>query len=285
MTIILDGKVCAAALTSNIAAQIREHAPLKPGLAVILVGDDPASQVYVHNKAKKCEELGMYSLEYTLPSSTSSTELLQVIHDLNQNPSIHGILLQLPLPKHLDAQEMLAHINPAKDVDGFHPVNVGRLHLGLPGFVPCTPLGCMRLLDYYIKEPVTGLHAVVVGRSNIVGKPLAALLLNHDCTVTTVHSKTKHIQEICREADILVAAIGKPKYITADYVKEGAIVLDVGINRITVSGKNKLVGDTDYEGILPKARAITPVPGGIGPMTIACLMENTFRGMMKAQET
>ncbi|HOP75004.1 MAG TPA: bifunctional methylenetetrahydrofolate dehydrogenase/methenyltetrahydrofolate cyclohydrolase FolD [Bacillota bacterium] len=270
---IIDGKAVAARLRESLRERIARLTERgnQPGLAVILVGDDPASRVYVNSKRKTCAALGIYSEEHTLPGDVAEKELLDLIDRLNADPKIHGILLQLPLPAHLDEDKMLERIVPNKDVDGFHPVNVGKMVIGLEGFLPCTPAGVMEL----IKETgisISGKECVVVGRSNIVGKPQAILLLREHGTVTICHSRTANLREVCRRADILVAAVGKAEMITADYVKPGAVVIDVGINR-TADGK--LVGDVHYESVAEVAGWITPVPGGVGPMTIAKLMENT----------
>ncbi|MCB2137701.1 MAG: bifunctional methylenetetrahydrofolate dehydrogenase/methenyltetrahydrofolate cyclohydrolase, partial [Rhodobacteraceae bacterium] len=266
---IIDGKAFAA----NIRAQVADHvARLKadhgitPGLAVVLVGEDPASEVYVRSKGKQTVEAGMNSFEHKLPAETSEGELLSLIDRLNADPAVHGILVQLPLPGHLNSDLVINAIDPAKDVDGFHISNVGLLGTGQKSMVPCTPLGCLMMLrDHHGK--LSGLNAVVVGRSNIVGKPMAQLLLGDSCTVTIAHSRTKDLAEVCRRADILVAAVGRPEMITGDFVKPGATVIDVGINRIERDGKTKLVGDAHFESCAAVAGAITPVPGGVGPMT------------------
>ncbi|OAL86717.1 bifunctional 5,10-methylenetetrahydrofolate dehydrogenase/5,10-methenyltetrahydrofolate cyclohydrolase, partial [Acinetobacter terrae] len=250
---------------------------IEPCLAVVLVGDDPASHVYVRNKVEKAQYVGIRSLEFRMDATASAQQLLEQIDALNSESSVHGILVQLPLPAHIDESLVLQRINPNKDVDGFHSENVGGLSQGSDVLTPCTPTGCIRLLKDSLGEDLSGLHAVVVGRSNIVGKPMAALLLQENCTVSIVHSKTKNIQDICQQADILVAAVGRPKMITADYLQSGAVVIDVGINRIQENGKSRLVGDVDYEDVFAKVKAITPVPGGVGPMTIAYLMLNTLK--------
>lgn len=270
---IIDGKAVAARLRESLRERIIRLTEKgnQPGLAVILVGDDPASRVYVNSKRKACAALGIYSEEHTLPGDVSENVLLDLIDRLNSDPKIHGILLQLPLPAHLDEDKMLERIDPNKDVDGFHPVNVGKMVIGLEGFLPCTPAGVMEL----IKEtgvPVSGKECVVVGRSNIVGKPQAILLLREHGTVTVCHSRTADLRAVCRRADILVAAVGKAEMITGDFVKPGAVVIDVGINR---TAEGKLVGDVHFESVAAVAGWITPVPGGVGPMTIAKLMENT----------
>jgi methylenetetrahydrofolate dehydrogenase (NADP+)/methenyltetrahydrofolate cyclohydrolase len=276
---VLDGKALAARLRQEVAGnvkQLKAQKGITPGLAVVLVGNDPASEVYVRNKEKAVAEAGMNSYPHHLPVDTSQKDLLALIARLNADKNVHGILVQLPLPAAIDSNAVLEAVDPKKDVDGFHPVNAGLLSSGRPNLVPCTPTGCMLLIKEADPD-VSGRHAVVVGRSNIVGKPVAQLLLNANCTVTIAHSKTKDLPSLCREADILVAAIGKPEMIKGDWVKEGAIVIDVGINRIALDGKTRLVGDVEYDKAAPRARAITPVPGGVGPMTIACLLQNTLK--------
>ena len=276
MAQIISGKAVSASVREELkkeTAALIESSGIYPGLAVILVGNDPASQVYVRNKQLACEELGFHPFEYKLGENTTQEQLLDLINVLNKDPKVHGILVQLPLPDHLDEQSVLYSIDPAKDVDAFHPMNVGRLMIGSYSFLPCTPAGVMELLDASGIE-IAGKNCVVVGRSNIVGKPMSMLLLQRSGTVTICHSKTRNLKEVCAEADILVVAIGKPKFITADMVKEGAVVIDVGINR---DENNKLCGDVDYESVEPKAGYITPVPGGVGPMTITMLMKNTLR--------
>ncbi|MBR7888396.1 bifunctional methylenetetrahydrofolate dehydrogenase/methenyltetrahydrofolate cyclohydrolase FolD [Marinomonas sp. A79] len=278
MTIKIDGKALADEIVQGVAEKVaafKEKHQITPGLAVVLVGNDPASSVYVRNKVKRSEQAGLNSIEHYLPADVSQAELDALVDTLNKDDSVHGILVQLPLPAHLSDQRVIEAIAPAKDVDGFHPVSAGRLVTGQPALVPCTPLGCMIMLNRQCAD-LSGKHAVVIGRSNIVGKPMSSLLLQANCTVTIVHSRTKNIEAICKEADILVAAVGKPLFVKPDWVKEGAIVIDVGINAVEVDGKRKLVGDVDYEAIFPHASAITPVPGGVGPMTIACLMQNTL---------
>ncbi|WP_173362998.1 bifunctional methylenetetrahydrofolate dehydrogenase/methenyltetrahydrofolate cyclohydrolase FolD [Azorhizobium caulinodans] len=275
----IDGKAFAAGLRARIAEEVavlvRDH-DLKPGLAVVLVGEDPASQVYVRNKAAQTAEAGMASFEYKLPADTAEADLLALVEKLNADPAVNGILVQLPLPAHLDSMKVLAAIDPAKDVDGFHVVNAGRLAVGLDALVPCTPLGCVMLLKHHLGN-LSGLNAVVVGRSNIVGKPAAQLLLREDCTVTIAHSRTRDLPGMCRQADILVAAVGRPEMVRGDWIKPGATVIDVGINRVPkADGKTRLVGDVAYEEALGVAGLITPVPGGVGPMTIACLLQNTL---------
>ena len=278
MARILDGKELAAELREDIRLRVealRAAGRRPPGLAVVLVGGDPASQVYVSAKVKQTEAAGMRSIEHRLPETTTEAELLALVAQLNADPAVDGILVQLPLPQGMDSSRVIEAIDPAKDVDGFHPVNVGRLSAGLPSLVPCTPRGCV-MLAKRAKPDLTGLHAVIVGRSNIVGKPLAQLLLAENCTVTIAHSRTRDLPSVCRMADILVAAIGRPRMLGAEHVKPGAIVIDVGINRIPAAdGRTRLVGDVDFEAVAPAAGSITPVPGGVGPMTIACLLDNT----------
>jgi len=276
--IVLDGKLLAAEVRAGVAAQVadlRAAGKRVPGLAVVLVGGDPASQVYVAAKVKHTHEVGMHSVERMLPAETTEAELLAEVARLNADPAVDGILVQLPLPPGLDAQRVLDAIDPNKDVDGFHPVNVGRLSLGLPALEPCTPRGCV-MLAKRAGANLAGMHAVIVGRSNIVGKPLAQLLLRENCTVTVAHSRSRELPALCRQADLLVAAIGRPKFLGAAHVKPGAIVIDVGINRITTETGTRLVGDVDFEAVKGIAGAITPVPGGVGPMTIACLLDNTL---------
>lgn len=280
MTTILDGKTFAAQMRAELAGKVAAFAALHgraPGLAVVIVGDDPASQVYVASKARQTVEAGMRSVERRLPASATQPELLAVVDALNADDEIDGVLVQLPLPPQIDAATVLERIDPAKDVDGFHPVNVGRLGVGQPALAPCTPLGCVALAKR-ARPDLSGLHAVVVGRSNIVGKPVAQLLLQENCTVTIAHSRTRDLPALCRQADLLVAAIGRPRFLGADHVRPGAIVIDVGINRVTgADGKSRLVGDVDFDAAAPLASAITPVPGGVGPMTIAFLLSNTLR--------
>jgi len=272
----IDGKAFAAKLREDIAlrvAKLKSDKGITPGLAVVLVGEDPASEVYVKSKGKQTVEAGMNSYEHKLDASVSQTELLKLIDTLNNDSKVHGILVQLPLPKHISEEAIINAIDPDKDVDGFHVVNAGRLATGMQGFVPCTPLGCSMLLKDVIGN-LAGKHAVVVGRSNIVGKPMAQLLLQESCTVTIAHSKTVSLPALLKTADIVVAAVGRPEMIKGEWLKDGAVVIDVGINRL--EGK-KLVGDVDYASCIGIASAITPVPGGVGPMTIACLLENTLR--------
>ncbi len=282
--VVIDGKAFAAKVRAQVAAHVarlREEQGLTPGLAVVLVGEDPASQVYVRNKGTQTVEVGMSSYEHKLPADTSEADLLALIARLNVDPAVHGILVQLPLPGHLNSDLVINSIDPAKDVDGFHISNVGLLGTGQKSMVPCTPLGCLMMLrDHH--GSLAGLNAVVVGRSNIVGKPMAQLLLGDSCTVTIAHSRTKDLAEVCRRADILVAAVGRPEMITGDMVKPGATVIDVGINRIERDGKAKLVGDVHYASAAEVAGAITPVPGGVGPMTIACLLANTLTACCRA---
>ena len=271
---IIDGKAFAAGLRARIADGVtafRAEAGRAPGLAVVLVGEDPASSVYVRSKGKATREAGMESIEHRLPADVPAEQLLALVGALNADRAIDGILVQLPLPRHIDEQAVIAAIDPDKDVDGFHPINAGRLATGLPGFVPCTPFGCVLLLKSVLPS-LSGLEAVVVGRSNIVGKPMAQLLLRESCTVTVVHSRTKDVPAHIRRADIVVAAVGIPQMIKGDWLKPGATVIDVGINR-TETG---LVGDVDFASAVAVAGAITPVPGGVGPMTIACLLRNTL---------
>ena len=281
---IIDGKEVANRVREGLKAEIAEltAAGHTPGLAVVLVGEDPASQVYVGSKVKACAELGLYSQKWALPADTSQEELVELIHKLNADDRIHGILVQSPPPPHIDEEAVILNIDPRKDVDGFHPANVAKLVLeDEEGFVPCTPLGCMELLKAYGIE-TAGKHAVVVGRSMIVGKPMANLLVSKkaNATVTIAHSRTKDLAALCRTADIVVAAVGRPEMIKADFVKEGAVVLDVGINRIPDASRPRgyrIVGDVDYEAVKDRCSAITPVPGGVGPMTIAMLMANTVK--------
>lgn len=271
---ILDGKKVASEARERIAVivkEIKKSGKVPPGLAVVLVGDNPASKVYVGQKEKACKDVGFESFLYRLPEETTQQELLELVAKLNEDPKVHGILVQLPLPKHLNETEVIEAIRPEKDVDGFHPMNLGKLVAGLPCTVPCTPKGIMYLLEYYGIE-IEGKNAVVVGRSNIVGKPVAHLLLQKNATVTICHSRTKNLEAITQEADILVVAAGRPHFITQHMVKKGAVVVDVGINRL----ESGLVGDVDFDGVRMKASWITPVPGGVGPMTIAMLLQNTL---------
>lgn len=274
MSTIINGKELAKHIREGLKEEVTElkNAEIYPKLAVIMVGDDPASKVYVKNKSKACEDVGIEYEEHLLSSKTTREELLELIEKLNNDETVHGILVQSPLPEGLDANEAFRTISPKKDVDGFHPINVGKLSLNQDCFVSCTPYGIIKMLEHY-NIPVEGVNTVVIGRSNIVGKPLAKCLLNKNATVTVCHSKTKNLEEITKQADILIAAIGKPKFVTANMVKQGATVIDVGINR-TEEG---LIGDTDFENIKEKAAYITPVPGGVGPMTIAMLMSNVVK--------
>jgi len=277
---LIDGKAQAAALRVRVAGEVRRLAArdVVPGLAVVLVGADPASEVYVRNKGRQTVEAGMRSFDHTLAADVSEAEVLALVGRLNADPQVDGILVQLPLPAQIDAQKVIEAIDPAKDVDGFHPVNAGRLMTGVDGLVPCTPLGCLMLV-HSVRPEIAGLEAVVVGRSNIVGKPVAQLLLAQSCTVTVAHSRTRDLPAVCRRADILVAAVGRPEMIRGEWVKPGATVIDVGINRVpnpgAGEGKTRLVGDVAFEEAKEIAGAIAPVPGGVGPMTIACLLRNT----------
>ena len=279
MAKIIDGKLYAEGLRKRIAiavAIMKKDHNLTPGLAVVLVGEDPASKVYVANKAKQTVEVGMNSWEHKMPAETSEAELLAMVQKLNDDPSVHGILVQMPLPKHIDSAKVLNTINPAKDVDGFHVVNVGKLSTGQDALVACTPTGCVMLAKDTLGD-LSGLNAVVIGRSNIVGKPVAQLLLAENCTVTIAHSRSKDLAAIVRGADLVIAAVGRPEMVKGDWIKPGACVIDVGINRIERDGKNKLVGDCDFASCAAVAGSITPVPGGVGPMTIACLLHNTVK--------
>lgn len=285
---IIDGKLTATTLRQQVAnavALIKKSHKLTPGLAVVLVGDDAASHVYVSSKKKACTEVGINSFQTLLPASVSQEELLSEISRLNADKAVHGILVQLPLPNQIDAQSVINAIDPAKDVDGFHVVNAGKLAVGQDGLVPCTPLGCLLLLKQTLGD-LAGKHAVIIGRSNIVGKPMAQLLLKESCTVTVCHSKTKHLGKEVKRADIVVAAIGKAAYVQGDWLKAGATVIDVGINRLppltAKDGKGRLIGDVDFASAVKIAGAITPVPGGVGPMTIACLLRNTLQAACAA---
>jgi methylenetetrahydrofolate dehydrogenase (NADP+)/methenyltetrahydrofolate cyclohydrolase len=277
---IIDGKAIATDLRARVAAEVerlRAAHELVPGLAVVLVGENPASAVYVRNKAKQTQEAGMRSFDHRLPEQVSEADLLALVAKLNADPAVHGILVQLPLPPQVDSQKVLSAIDPAKDVDGFHPVNAGRLATGLPALTPCTPLGCV-MLAKSVHPSLEGLEAVIVGRSNIVGKPLIQLLLNENATVTVAHSKTRDLPAVVRRADIVFAAVGRPEMVRGDWIKPGATVIDVGINRIAgADGKGRIVGDVAFAEARQVAGAITPVPGGVGPMTIACLLVNTLR--------
>lgn len=281
---IIDGKAFASnvrGLVGEQVAKLKAEHGITPGLAVVLVGDDPASEVYVRNKGVQTKEAGMASFEHKLSAKTSEADLLALIEELNADSAVHGILVQLPLPDHIDSELVLNTISPAKDVDGFHISNVGLLGTGQKAMVPCTPLGCLMMLREH-HGSLSGLEAVVLGRSNIVGKPMAQLLLRDSCTVTIAHSRTKDLSEVCRRADILVAAVGRPEMILGEWIKPGATVIDVGINRIERDGKKKLVGDVDFPSAMQVAGAITPVPGGVGPMTIACLLANTLTACCRA---
>jgi len=285
---IIDGKEFAARVRSQVGehvARLKNDHGITPGLAVVLVGEDPASQVYVRSKGKMTVEVGMKSVEHKLDADTSEADLLAVVEQLNNDPEIHGILVQLPLPKHLNEDLIINSISPAKDVDGFHISNVGLLGTGQKSMVPCTPLGCLMMLRDH-QGSISGMNAVVIGRSNIVGKPMAQLLLNDSATVTIAHSRTKDLADVVRRADIVVAAVGRPEMVPGDWIKEGATVIDVGINRLDApekgEGKTKLVGDVHFESCAERAGAITPVPGGVGPMTIACLLANTVTACCRA---
>jgi len=282
---IIDGKAFAEKLRADITirvAKLKADRGITPGLAVILVGNNPASEVYVKNKAKQTKEVGMNSYEFRMPDTATEAELLAKISELNNDLAVHGILVQLPLPKHIDERSVINAVAPDKDADGFNVTNVGKLGTGQALLIPCTPLGCLMMLQDYFRarghKPLAGLHAVIIGRSNIVGKPMAQLLLKEDCTVTTVHSKTVDIEKLVRLGDIVIAAVGQPELVRKDWIKKGAVIIDVGINRVgQPDGKTKLVGDVAFAECLEVASAITPVPGGVGPMTIACLLENTYR--------
>ncbi|MFT5799994.1 MAG: methylenetetrahydrofolate dehydrogenase (NADP+)/methenyltetrahydrofolate cyclohydrolase [Candidatus Azotimanducaceae bacterium] len=282
---VIDGKAFAATVRGKVAvhvARLKADHGITPGLAVVLVGEDPASQVYVRSKGKMTLEVGMKSVEHKLDIETPEADLLALIDQLNNDPEIHGILVQLPLPKHLNEDLVINSISPAKDVDGFHISNVGLLSTGQKSMVPCTPLGCLMMLREH-HGSISGMNAVVIGRSNIVGKPMAQLLLNDSCTVTIAHSRTKDLPSVVRGADIVIAAVGRPQMVPGDWIKEGATVIDVGINRIEKpEGGTRLVGDVDYESCAAVAGAITPVPGGVGPMTIACLLANTVTACSRA---
>ncbi|WP_347855868.1 bifunctional methylenetetrahydrofolate dehydrogenase/methenyltetrahydrofolate cyclohydrolase FolD [Planktomarina sp.] len=287
---LIDGKAFAARVRGQVAehvARLKQDHGIVPGLAVVLVGEDPASQVYVRSKGKQTVEVGMTSFEHKLDASVSEEELIAVIDQLNADPAVHGILVQLPLPKHLNEDLVIGRIDPAKDVDGFHISNVGLLGTGQKSMVPCTPLGCLMMLRDHFGS-LSGCEAVVIGRSNIVGKPMAQLLLGDSCTVTIAHSRTRDLPEVVRRADIVVAAVGRPEMVPGDWIKPGAVVIDVGINRIAApekgEGKMKLVGDVDFASCAEVAGAITPVPGGVGPMTIACLLANTLTATCRAND-
>ncbi|MDC0138147.1 bifunctional methylenetetrahydrofolate dehydrogenase/methenyltetrahydrofolate cyclohydrolase FolD [Planktomarina temperata] len=287
---LIDGKAFAARVRGQVAehvARLKQDHGIVPGLAVVLVGENPASQVYVRSKGKQTVEVGMTSFEHKLDASVSEEELIAVIDQLNADPAVHGILVQLPLPKHLNEDLVIGRIDPAKDVDGFHISNVGLLGTGQKSMVPCTPLGCLMMLRDHFGS-LSGCEAVVIGRSNIVGKPMAQLLLGDSCTVTIAHSRTRDLPEVVRRADIVVAAVGRPEMVPGDWIKPGAVVIDVGINRIAApekgAGKMKLVGDVDFSSCAEVAGAITPVPGGVGPMTIACLLANTLTATCRAND-
>ena len=277
---IIDGKTISADLRGKVTDtvhRLRRDRGVVPGLAVVLVGENPASEVYVRNKSKAVAESGMQAFDRKLPATASEAELIDLIDKLNNDEQVNGILVQLPLPKQIDTQKVIAAIDPAKDVDGFHPLNVGRLASGLPALVPCTPMGCVRLAKT-VHSSLAGLEAVVIGRSNIVGRPVAQLLVTENATVTIAHSKTSDLEGVCRRADLLVAALGRPEMVRGDWIKPGATIIDVGINRVPGdSGKSRIVGDVDFVEASKTAGAITPVPGGVGPMTIACLLLNTLR--------
>mgnify|MGYP001815503336 FL=1 len=282
----IDGKAKAAELSEEITAEtaeLLEQHGLQPGLAVVIIGEDPASQVYVRNKGKRAESCGFYSVQHSLDADTSQDDVLKLIDELNNDDKIHGILVQLPLPDHLDEQTITQSISPAKDVDGFHFINIGKLTSGntADAFVPCTPAGCMLMIEDHLGADLSGLNAVVIGRSNIVGKPMAALLLQAHATVTICHSRTRDLAGVVHEADIVIAAVGRPNMVTGSWIKPGAVVIDVGINRVEVEvdgeTKSKLTGDVDYDSVSEVAKAVTPVPGGVGPMTITMLMFNTLR--------
>jgi methylenetetrahydrofolate dehydrogenase (NADP+)/methenyltetrahydrofolate cyclohydrolase len=282
---IIDGRAAAERLRQRVAARAAEltQEGLVPGLAVILVGDDPASQIYVGSKTRQAQQSGIRHFDHRLPATTTTAELLALVKRLNAAPEVHGILVQLPLPAAINSPQVLAAIDPVKDVDGFHAFNVGRLSLGEEAIVPCTPLGCMMLIKE-TQPDLAGKRALVIGRSNIVGKPMAQLLLQNDCTVTIAHSRTRDLAALCLESDIVVAALGKPKAISGEWIRPGAIVIDVGINRVTDdTGASRVVGDVDFASAVQRAGAITPVPGGVGPMTIACLLMNTVHAAIRAR--
>ena len=281
---IIDGRVVSERLRKRIAdrvAQLKQQG-LTPGLAVILVGGDPASQLYVNSKTQKAEECGLAHFDHRLPETAATAEVVALVRKLNADPQVHGILVQLPLPAGCNSAEVLAAVDPAKDVDGFHAINAGRLALNQDAIVPCTPLGCLILIKEVLPD-MAGKRALVIGRSNIVGKPMANLLLQNDCTVTIAHSRTKDLPAVCAEAEIVVAAVGKAKAVRGEWIRPGAIVVDVGINRVDAGGKSKVVGDVDFAAAVERAGAITPVPGGVGPMTIACLLMNTVNAAIRAR--
>jgi methylenetetrahydrofolate dehydrogenase (NADP+) / methenyltetrahydrofolate cyclohydrolase len=282
---LIDGRAAAARLRARVAQhaqQFRAATGIRPGLAVVLVGDDPASRIYIESKSKAAAEAGIHCVDYRLSADSAPAALLELVEKLNRDAEVHGILVQLPLPAGFDTARVLSTIDPNKDVDGFHAVNAGRLAIGEPALVPCTPLGCLILLRETLSE-LRGLNALVIGRSNIVGKPMAQLLLQQDCTVTIAHSRTRDLPALCLRADIVVAAIGRPRAVAGDWIKPGAIVIDVGINRqLDANGKSKLCGDVDFDAASARAAAITPVPGGVGPMTIACLLMNTVNAAIRS---
>ena len=285
MARVIDGKAIAETLRRRLQGTVEELRTVhgfNPGLAVVLVGDNPASRVYVANKARQTVEVGMRSFEHRLPADVSETELLALVNRLNNDPAVDGILIQLPLPKQIGSDKVINSVNPDKDVDGFHVINAGRLATGQDALVPCTPVGCV-ILAKTVLGKLEGLEAVVLGRSNIVGKPVAQLLLQENATVTIAHSRTRDLRAVCRRADLLIAAVGKPRLVKGDWLKEGATVIDVGINRIEENGKGRIVGDCDYEDCARVAGHITPVPGGVGPMTIACLLANTIKAACLAR--
>ena len=283
---IIDGKAIAAGLCARVAAEVRRVVSahgLVPGVAVVMVGSNPASEVYVRSKTRQVAEAGMRSFDHRLPETATEAELLALVARLNADPDVHGILIQLPLPPQVDTATVIAALDPAKDVDGFHPLNIGRLAAGLPVLVPCTPLGCV-MLAKTVRPSLAGLEAVVIGRSNIVGRPLVHLLIAESATVTVAHSKSRDLPAICRDKDLLFAAIGQPELVKGDWIKPGATVIDIGINRIVgADGKSRIVGDVDFDEARAVAGAITPVPGGVGPMTIACLLVNTLRAACAAR--
>ena len=278
MSNIIDGKLVANEVRDEIAVEVAElkKKGIEPALAVVIVGEDPASKVYVSNKKKACEKAGIISIEYALPATTTQAQLLELIEKLNKDPKVNGILVQMPLPKGLNEREVINAISPEKDVDAFHPENVGRIMIGEYSFLPCTPAGIVILLERYNVD-ISGKHCVIIGRSNIVGKPMSMLMLQKNATVTVCHSKTADLKGICKQADIIIAAVGRPKFVTADMVKEGAVVIDVGINR---DENNKLCGDVDFEAVKDKVSLITPVPGGVGPMTVTVLLKNTLKAAL-----
>ncbi len=284
----IDGKAMAARLAEEIRTETKslvEDHGITPGLAVVIVGEDPASQVYVRNKKRTAQELGFHSVQHEVSADITEEALLDLIESLNKDNAVHGILVQLPLPKHLDEDKVTQAIAAEKDVDGFHYINIGKLSAGASdeGFVPCTPAGCLMMIQEELGQDLSGKNAVVIGRSNIVGKPMASLLVGANATVTIAHSRTNDLESLCRTADILVAAVGRPEMVTGDWIKDDAVVIDVGINRVERDGKTGLVGDVDYASAETKAKAITPVPGGVGPMTIMMLMNNTLRAAKKSQ--